>query len=148
MPTITPFLWFDDQLEEALEFYTSIFDDAKVLQLSRRDGKAFTATFELAGQKLMGLNGGPQFTFTPAISLFVECETQEHVDELWARLSDGGETNRCGWLTDRFGLSWQIVPRVLLELMSDEDPEKVRRVTDAMLAMTKLEIAELEAAAR
>jgi len=135
MLTITPFLWFDSQAEEAMNFYISIFKNGKVLSVSRANGKVMSVTFELEGQKLMGLNAGPQFKFTEAISLFVDCETQEEVDELWEKLSEGGEKGRCGWLKDKYGLSRQIIPTALGKLMSDPDPEKSKAVFQAMLKM-------------
>jgi len=153
MQKITPFLWFNDQAEEAVNFYTSIFKNSKISSVSRypetgpgKPGAVMTATFELDGQEFMALNGGPEFKFTPAISFFVNCDTQEEVDEFWERLSAGGEKSQCGWLTDRFGVSWQIVPKVLGELMGDKDPQKAQRVMNAMLQMTKLDIAELKRA--
>ena len=154
MQKIVPFLWFDGKAEEAMHFYTSIFKNAKVGKVTRYGeagpgpkGSVMSATFELEGQEFIALNGGPMFTFTPAISFFVNCETQEEVDELWAKLSAGGATNRCGWLTDRYGLTWQIVPTILGTLLQDKDAEKSQRVMQAMLKMTKIEIAALEAAA-
>ena len=146
MPTITPFLWFDSQAEEAMNFYISIFKNEKVLSVSRANGKVMSVTFELEGQKLMGLNAGPQFKFTEAISLFVDCETQEEVDELWEKLSEGGEKGRCGWLKDKYGLSWQIIPTALGKLMSDPDPEKSKAVFQAMLKMNKIVIEDLKRA--
>jgi predicted 3-demethylubiquinone-9 3-methyltransferase (glyoxalase superfamily) len=146
MPKITPFLWFDGQAEEAMNFYISIFKNAKVLSVNRVDGKVMSVTFELEGQKLMGLNAGPQFKFTEAISLFVDCETQEEVDELWEKLSEGGEKSRCGWLKDKYGLSWQIIPTALGKLMSDPDPEKSKAVVQAMLKMNKIVIEDLKRA--
>jgi predicted 3-demethylubiquinone-9 3-methyltransferase (glyoxalase superfamily) len=146
MPTITPFLWFDSQAEEAMNFYISIFKNGKVLSVSRANGKVMSVTFELEGQKLMGLNAGPQFKFTEAISLFVDCETQEEVDELWEKLSEGGEKGRCGWLKDKYGLSWQIIPTALGKLMSDPDPEKSKAVFQAMLKMNKIVIEDLKRA--
>ncbi len=151
---ITPFLWFDDQAEEAMNFYVSIFRNSKIGSVSRYGdagpgpkGKVMSATFTLEGQEFMALNGGPQYKFTPAISLFVNCETQQEVDELWEKLTaDGGKPSQCGWLTDKFGVSWQIVPRQLGEFLGDPDPEKAGRVMEAMLKMRKIEIAELEAA--
>lgn len=143
MPKITPFLWFDGQAEEAMNFYISIFKNAKVLSVNRANGKVMSVTFELEGQKLMGLNAGPQFKFTEAISLFVDCETQEEVDELWEKLSQGGEKGRCGWLKDKYGLSWQIIPTALGKLMSDPDPEKSKAVVQAMLKMNKIVIEDL-----
>jgi predicted 3-demethylubiquinone-9 3-methyltransferase (glyoxalase superfamily) len=146
MPKITPFLWFDGQAEEAMNFYISIFKSAKVLSVNRVDGKVMSVTFELEGQKFMGLNAGPQFKFTEAISLFVDCETQEEVDELWEKLSAGGEKSRCGWLKDKYGLSWQIIPTALGKLMSDPDPEKSKAVFQAMLKMNKIVIEDLKRA--
>jgi len=153
MQTITPFLWFDGDAEEAMNFYVSIFRDSKVESVSRwgeggpgPKGTVMSATFRLAGQKFMALNGGPQFKFTEAISLFVSCETQEEIDDLWEKLSAGGSKDRCGWLKDRYGLSWQVVPTVLDPLMGDPDPGKSKRVVAAMLQMTKLDIAALKRA--
>jgi predicted 3-demethylubiquinone-9 3-methyltransferase (glyoxalase superfamily) len=146
MPKITPFLWFDGQAEEAMNFYVSIFKNGKVLSVNRANGKVMSVTFELEGQKFMGLNAGPQFKFTEAISLFVDCETQEEVDELWEKLSAGGEKGRCGWLKDKYGLSWQIIPTALGKLMSDPDPEKSKAVVQAMLKMNKIVIEDLKKA--
>ena len=153
MPKITPFLWFNDQAEEAMNFYTSIFKNSKISSVSRygeggpgQPGSVMTATFELDGQEFMALNGGPLFTFTEAISFFVNCETQAEVDELWEKLTEGGEESQCGWLKDKFGLSWQIVPSVLGELLNDPDAEKAGRVMNAMLQMKKIDIAGLRAA--
>jgi predicted 3-demethylubiquinone-9 3-methyltransferase (glyoxalase superfamily) len=150
---ITTFLTFDGRAEEAVDFYTSIFDGSRIVSTSRygpagpgAEGSLMTATFELAGQELVALNGGPGFTFSQGISLFVDCETQEEVDDLWERLSDGGEQGPCGWLTDRFGVSWQIVPRALPKLLTAPDPERSRRVMEAMLQMGKIEIAALQRA--
>ncbi|MER7505035.1 VOC family protein [Nonomuraea pusilla] len=156
MQKITTFLWFDDQAEEAAEFYTSLFADSRVVDVQRYgeagpgpEGTAMLVTFELAGQRFLALNGGPHFRFTEAVSLYVDCESQEEVDELWARLTEGGgEESQCGWLKDRYGLSWQIVPRVLGELMSDPDRARAGRVTQAMLGMKKIEIQGLLDAAR
>ena len=141
MQTITPFLWFNDQAEEAMNFYVSVFKNSKVHSVTPGpDGKAMMVIFELNGQPMMGLNGGPQFKFTEAISLFVNCDTQEEVDYLWDRLTaDGGEEGRCGWLKDKFGLSWQIVPKVLGELMGGEDRERAGRAMQAMLKMNKID---------
>lgn len=150
MQTVTPFLWFDDNLEEAVTFYTSVFKDSKAGEIRRGpDGKAFGANWELNGQKFMGLNGGPTHAnFTEAISFFVKVETQEEVDELWEKLTaDGGEESMCGWLKDKFGLSWQIVPTALEKLLGDPDPERSRRAMQAMLKMRKLNIAALQRAA-
>ena len=146
MPTITPFLWFDSQAEEAMNFYMSIFRNGKVLSVQRVDGQFMAVTFELAGQKLIGLNGGPLFKFTEAVSLFVEVETQEEVNELWEKLSAGGVKSRCGWLKDKYGLSWQIIPKALGKLMSDPDPKKAQAVVQAMLKMDKIVIQDLQKA--
>ena len=153
MQKITPFLWFDDQAEEAMNFYVSIFKNSKVGGVTRYGdagpgpkGSVMTASFELEGQQFTALNGGPHFRFTEAISFVVSCKTQEEVDELWERLSEEGEIQQCGWLKDKFGLSWQITPVALMELISDPDPEKSRRVTEAMLQMTKIDIAKLRQA--
>ncbi|MEO5675515.1 MAG: VOC family protein [Chitinophagales bacterium] len=150
---ITPFLWFNDQAEEAMNFYTSIFKNSRVGSISRygegepgTKGKVMTGTFELNGQEFMVLNGGPQFKFTEAISLFVNCESQEELDYFWEKLSVGGVKSRCGWLKDKFGLSWQIVPSVLGELLHNNDPEKSKSVMEAMLKMDKLDIQVLKQA--
>jgi len=148
MQKITPFLWFDGNLEEAVNFYVSVFKNSKITSgLPAPGGKAMSATFELDGQKFIGLNGGPMFKFTEAISFFVRCETQEEIDEMWEKLSEGGQKSRCGWLKDKFGLSWQVVPPILGQLLSDKDPSKSKRVMDAMLQMDKIDIAALKAAA-
>lgn len=151
MQKITTFLTYDDQAEAAAQLYTSVFKDSKILGTSRygeggpgSPGAVMTVTFELAGQPFIALNGGPSFTFAQGISLFVNCETQAEVDELWENLSAGGAPGRCGWLTDRFGVSWQIVPSVLGELLGGTDREKARRVMQAMLQMTKLDIQALQ----
>ncbi len=153
MQKITPFLWFNGQAEEAMNFYISIFKNSKAINVSRygeggpgQKGSVMSATFQLEGQTFMALNGGPQFTFTPAISLFVNCETQEEVDELWRKLSAGGSEERCGWLKDKYGLSWQIIPSVLGKLLQDKDPEKAKRVLIAMLKMNKIDIKILQEA--
>jgi predicted 3-demethylubiquinone-9 3-methyltransferase (glyoxalase superfamily) len=153
MQKITPFLWFNDQAEQAAKFYTSIFKNSKLGSISRygegspgQPGKVMSATFQLAGQEFMALNGGPEFTFSPAISFFVNCETQEEVDEYWERLSEGGEKQNCGWLKDKFGVSWQIVPTVLGKLLGDKDAQKSQRVMQAMLKMYKIDIKELQMA--
>jgi predicted 3-demethylubiquinone-9 3-methyltransferase (glyoxalase superfamily) len=153
MQKITPFLWFDGKAEEAANFYTSIFKNSKLGQIRRYGqagpgpkGSVMSATFQLDGQEFIALNGGPQFTFSPAISFFVNCETQEEVDQLWEKLSEGGKTNRCGWLQDKFGVSWQIVPTALGQLLSDPDPEKSSRVMKAMLQMDKIDISGLKRA--
>jgi predicted 3-demethylubiquinone-9 3-methyltransferase (glyoxalase superfamily) len=153
MQKITPFLWFDNQAEEAMNFYVSLFKDSKILSVSRHQvdapespGPVLTATFQLAGQEFMALNGGPHFKFNEAISLFVNCETQEEVDELWEKLSAGGAEQPCGWLKDRFGLSWQIIPSALGEMLGDPDPRKAQNVMQAMLQMRKIDIAALRRA--
>ena len=153
MQKITPFLWFDSNAEEAINFYTSIFKNSKVISISRYGdagpgpkGTVMAATFQLEGQQFMALNGGPHFRFTPAISLFVSCETQEEVDELWKKLSDGGEEQRCGWLQDKFGLSWQIIPSALGHMLNDKDPVRSQRVMEAMLKMDKINIKDLRKA--
>ena len=155
MQKITTYLWFDDQAEEAAEFYTSIFEDSRILEVHRYGdagpgpaGTAMMVTFELAGQRFLALNGGPQFTFTEAISLYVDCASQEEVDELWAKLTDGGEESQCGWLKDRWGLSWQIIPSALPELLGNPDPAKAQQVMKAMLGMQKIDIKALEEASR
>jgi predicted 3-demethylubiquinone-9 3-methyltransferase (glyoxalase superfamily) len=141
MQKITPYLWFDGKAEEAAAHYTSIFKDSRVVDVQRMgDGAAVTVTFEIDGQQFVGLNGGPQYQFTEAVSLFVACQDQAEVDDLWERLSEGGEKGRCGWLKDKFGLSWQVIPTALGELMGDPDPEKAGRVVQAMLGMTKIDI--------
>lgn len=141
MPTISPFLWFDGQAAEAAKFYTSVFKNSRIESVSD-----MSAIFYLEGQRFMALNGGPQFTFTEAISFFVNCETQSEVDDLWEKLSAGGEPGRCGWLKDKFGVSWQIIPSVLGNMLQDEDEEKSQRVMNAMLQMDKIDIAELQRA--
>lgn len=148
MRGITPFLWFDDNLEEAIDFYASVFPDAKVHDVVRApDGSAFTADFELAGQRFVGLNGGPYFQFDEAISFVVECDDQEEVDRFWSALSSGaGEEGRCGWLKDRFGLSWQVVPTELHQMLSDGDHAQKKRLTDAIEQMRKLDVSALRAA--
>jgi predicted 3-demethylubiquinone-9 3-methyltransferase (glyoxalase superfamily) len=153
MQKISPFLWFDNQAEEAMNHYVSIFKNSKAGSITRfgdagpgPKGSVMTASFELEGQQFTALNGGPQFKFTEAISFFVRCETQEEVDRLWDKLSEGGQTQQCGWLKDKFGLSWQIVPSVLIEMMKDPDPQKSQRVMEAMLQMTKIDIARLKQA--
>jgi len=153
MQKITTFLWFDNQAEEAAKLYVSLFKNSKVGSISRYGdagpgpkGSAMMVNFQLDGQEFMALNGGPQFKFTPAISLFVNCETQQEVDELWDKLSEGGRKDRCGWLTDKYGVSWQIIPTALGKLMGDRDPEKSKRVMKAMLQMDKIDIAALERA--
>jgi predicted 3-demethylubiquinone-9 3-methyltransferase (glyoxalase superfamily) len=147
MPKITPFLWFDDKAEEAMNYYISIFKNGKVLNVHRVEGKVLAVTFELDGQRIMALNGGPLYKFTEAFSLFVDCETQEEVDSLWDKLcADGGEPGRCGWLKDKYGLSWQIIPKALMQLMSDRDPAKSQAVLQAMMKMNKIVIEDLRRA--
>lgn len=154
MPKITPNLWFDTQAEEAAEFYTTVFPNSKIGSVTRYgpagpgpDGSVMTVSFELDGQGFVGINGGPQFPFTEAISLEVDCASQEEVDYYWGALSDGGEEGQCGWLKDKYGLSWQIVPARWVELFNDPDPAKLQRVMKAMLGMKKFDLAALEQAA-
>jgi len=157
MQKIAPFLWFDDKAEEAAKFYTSIFKDSKILSITRYGeegakaagrpkGSVMTVVFELQGQEFIALNGGPVFTFSPAISFVVNCKTQKEVDELWEKLSEGGEKGQCGWLKDKYGVSWQIVPTVLGEMLQDKDPKKSRGVMEAMLQMDKIDIKTLKQA--
>lgn len=155
MQKIIPFLWFDGKAEEAMNFYLSIFKNSKIVSVSRYgkggpgpEGTVIVATFEIEGQQFSALNGGPQFTFSEAISFLINCETQQEVDDLWEKLSEGGAKSRCGWLKDKYGLSWQVVPSILGELMRDEDPEKSKRVMQAMLQMDKLDIEGLKRAYR
>jgi predicted 3-demethylubiquinone-9 3-methyltransferase (glyoxalase superfamily) len=158
MQKITPFLWFDDKAEEAAKLYTSVFKNSKILGTTRYDdasskaagrpkGSVMTVDLELDGQRFVGLNGGPIFKFTEAVSFVVNCQTQEEVDHYWTRLSQGGEEGQCGWLKDRYGVSWQVVPTILIELLQDKDAEKAHRVTKAMLQMKKLDIKGLKDAA-
>jgi predicted 3-demethylubiquinone-9 3-methyltransferase (glyoxalase superfamily) len=151
MPKLSTCLWFDEKAEEAADFYVSVFKDSKKGKVSRYgkgapmpEGTVMTVTFELLGHEFLALNGGPQFTFSPAISLMVYCDTQAEVDEFWEKLSQGGAEVQCGWLKDKFGLSWQIVPTILAKLMSDSDPAKTHRVMQALLQMTKLNIRKLK----
>lgn len=153
MQKIRPFLWFNDNAEEAMNFYLSIFKNSKAGTVSRYGdagpgpkGSVMSATFELDGQEFMALNGGPTYKFTPAISFFVNCETQQEVDELWERLSAGGKKDRCGWLQDKFGVSWQIIPSALGRLLGDKDRARAQRVMQAMLQMDKIDIRRLEEA--
>ena len=153
MQKIAPFLWFDGKAEEALSFYTSIFKNSRVTSVMRYGeagpgpkGSVMGASFELEGQEFMAINGGPMFSFTPAISFFVKCETQQEIDDYVARLSEGGEVQPCGWLKDKYGLSWQIVPTALGSMLQDPDPQKAKRVMEAMMQMKKLDIALLEKA--
>ncbi|AXV36720.1 MAG: hypothetical protein CIT01_00175 [Methanobacterium sp. BRmetb2] len=153
MQKIVPFLWFDGKAEEAAKFYTSIFKNSKIGRITRygevgpgSEGGVMSVAFQLEGQDFYALNGGPLYTFTPAVSFFVKCETQEEIDDLWEKLSEGGETQGPGWIKDRYGLSWQVVPTLLNELLNDPDPEKSQRVVEAMLEMDKLEIEKLKQA--
>lgn len=154
MQKITPFLWFDNNAEEAMNHYVSIFKNSRIISVDRwgdggagPKGSVMTATFELEGQRFIVLNGGPHFKLTEAFSLFVDCESQEEVDELWDKLlAGGGQPSQCGWLKDRFGLSWQIIPSVMMRMMQDKDPAKAGRVMQAMMKMVKLDIAELKRA--
>ena len=153
MQKIKPFLWFNGRAEEAMNFYTSIFKNSKVGNVVRYGdagpgpkGSVMTATFELEGMAFVALNGGPQFTFTPAISFVVLCQTQDEIDDYWEKLSEGGKQIECGWLQDKFGISWQIVPTALPQLLQDKDPAKAQRVMKAMMKMKKLDIKGLEQA--
>ncbi|TMV52242.1 VOC family protein [Paenibacillus mesophilus] len=146
MQKISPFLWFDGNAEEAINFYISIFKNSKIESLVRHGDTVMSGTFRIEGQQFMALNGGPHFSFSPAISFFVSCETQQEVDELWEKLSEGGEKQRCGWLKDKFGVSWQIIPTALGQLMHDKDPEKAGRVMQAMMQMDKIDIEALRKA--
>jgi predicted 3-demethylubiquinone-9 3-methyltransferase (glyoxalase superfamily) len=157
MSKITPFLWFDDNAEEAAKFYTSIFRNSRIVSIARYGeaaaktsgrpkGSVMTVAFELEGQPFVALNGGPAFSFTPAISLFVNCETQKEIDELWEKLTDGGEEVECGWLKDKYGVSWQIVPSGIVEMISDRDPARSDRVMQAVVKMKKLDMAVLKKA--
>lgn len=153
MQKITPFLWFDTQAEEAANFYTSIFKNSKIKEVRRYGdagprpkGTVLTVTFEIEGQEFVGLNGGPHYQFTPAISLFVNCKDQAEVDDLWTKLADGGKPNQCGWITDKFGVTWQIIPAILGKLLGDPDPKKASRVMQAMLQMGKIDVQRLEQA--
>jgi predicted 3-demethylubiquinone-9 3-methyltransferase (glyoxalase superfamily) len=153
MQKITPFLWFGTQAEEAMNFYTSIFKNSKIGRVSRygeagpgEKGSVMTGTFELDGQEFMALNAGPQFKFTEAISFFVRCEDQEEVDYFWDKLTEGGQESQCGWLKDKFGLSWQIIPNALGEMLSDKDRAKAQRVMQAMLQMGKMDVKRLKEA--
>ena len=154
MQKVTPFLWFDTEGEEAARFYTSVFPNSKIGEITRYgsagprpEGTVMTVSFELDGQRFVALNGGPDFTFSEAVSFLVNCDTQDEVDSYWSTLSEGGEEGPCGWLKDKFGLSWQIVPKRLPELLADPDWERAQRVMEAMLKMRKIEVDELERAA-
>lgn len=153
MQRITPFLWFDNNAEEAMNFYVSVFKNSRVNRVTRYGeagpgpaGSVMTVEFELDGQEFVGLNGGPHFQFTEAVSFTVKCETQEEIDYYWDTLSEGGQKSRCGWLKDKFGLSWQVEPRILGDLMADKDPEKAKRVMEAMLKMDKIDIEPIKRA--
>jgi predicted 3-demethylubiquinone-9 3-methyltransferase (glyoxalase superfamily) len=151
MPKVTPFLWFDGKAEEAANFYVSVFKNAKIASPMctggggpRPDGAVMSVTFQIDGREFIAFNGGPHLTFSPAISLFVRCETQSEIDELWEKLSEGGEKQRCGWLKDKYGVSWQIIPPILGELLQSKDAEKAKRVMNAMMKMGKLDIEGLK----
>jgi predicted 3-demethylubiquinone-9 3-methyltransferase (glyoxalase superfamily) len=157
MQKITPFLWFDDKAEEAAKFYVSLFKNSKIGGITRYDeagskaagrpkGTVMTVEFQLEGQEFTAINGGPHFKFTEAVSFVVNCETQEEVDKFWEKLSEGGQKSQCGWLKDKYGLSWQVVPTVLLEMLKDKDPAKSKRVMEAMLQMHKIDIQALKRA--
>jgi len=153
MQKITPFLWFNDQAEEAANFYVSIFKNSKMGTVRHYGdagpgpkGSVMTVTFQIEGQEFYALNGGPVFHFTPAISFFVDCATQEEVDELWEKLAAGGRKDRCGWLQDKYGVSWQIIPRALMQLLGDPDPDKATRAMQAMLQMDKIDVKKLQEA--
>ena len=147
MPKITPFLWFDTQAEEAMNLYASIFKDSKILSINRAQGRVMSVLFELEGQQFMALNAGPMYKFSEAVSFFVGCETQAEIDELWAKLTaDGGAPGRCGWLKDKFGLSWQVVPTALTRMLGDKDAAKSGRVVSVMMQMDKLDLARLQQA--
>ncbi|MFP5347225.1 MAG: VOC family protein [Actinomycetes bacterium] len=154
MPQITPCLWFDTEAEDAAKFYTSIFKNSRIIDVTRYgkdmpqpEGSVMTASFELDGQEFLGLNGGPQFRFSEAVSFQVHCETQEEADDFWDKLTDGGEESMCGWLKDRFGLSWQIIPKGVTELLSDPDRQRAERATKAMLQMRRLDLEAMRRAA-
>lgn len=153
MQKITPFLWFNNQAEEAMNFYTSIFKNSKAGEITRYadggpapKGAVMSASFQIEGQELIAFNGGPHFSFTPAISLFVDCKTQEEVDELWEKLSEGGAPNQCGWLQDKFGVSWQIIPTALGEMLQDKNPAKAKATMQAMMQMHKIDVTRLQQA--
>jgi len=146
MQKITPFLWYDNQAEKAAKFYVSLFKNSKIVRTNRNGKKASSVTFRLNGLELIAFNGGPYFKFTHAISLFVHCQTQREVDRLWEKLSQGGEKGQCGWLKDKYGLSWQIIPNILGDLLGDKDPAKAERVFQAMMQMTKIDSKKLKQA--
>jgi predicted 3-demethylubiquinone-9 3-methyltransferase (glyoxalase superfamily) len=145
MPTITPFLWFDTQAEDAMNFYASIFERSQIISVTRAQGRVLSVTFELEGQRFMGLNAGPHFTFNEAVSFFVGCDSQAEIDELWTKLlAGGGAPTQCGWLKDKFGLSWQIVPTALGEMLGDKDAGKSGRVMNALMQMQKIDLKQLQ----
>lgn len=144
MQKITPFLWFDNNAEEAMDFYVSIFNNSEIIDKNYIDGKLFTGTFQIDGQNFYVLNGGPVFKFSQAISFFINCEDQKEVDDLWQKLSDGGEEQNCGWVKDKFGISWQVVPSILSKLLNDSDKDRSGRVMQAMLKMKKIIIEDLK----
>ena len=147
MPSITPFLWFDTQAEEAMNFYASVFERSKVIAVNRAGGRVMSVTYELESQKFLALNAGPQFKFNESVSFFVGCDTQEEIDYFWEKLTaDGGATNRCGWLKDKFGLSWQIVPNAMGQMLGGSDGAKSKRVMDALCQMEKLDLNRLQQA--
>jgi predicted 3-demethylubiquinone-9 3-methyltransferase (glyoxalase superfamily) len=157
MQKITPFLWFDDNAEEAAKYYVSVFGNSRIRSVARYGeaaaeaagrpkGSVMTVVFELDGQEFVALNGGPQFTFTEAVSFVVNCDTQKEIDDMWEKLSDGGEKVECGWLKDRYGVSWQVVPSVLAEMAADPDPARSQRVMRALMGMKKIDLAELRSA--
>jgi predicted 3-demethylubiquinone-9 3-methyltransferase (glyoxalase superfamily) len=155
MQKITPFLWFDNHAEEAVNFYSAIFRNSRIIEITHYEegapfpkGSVMTVRFSLDGQEFVALNGGPQFNFSPAVSFVINCDSQEEVDEFWEKLSAGGETLPCGWLRDKFGLTWQVVPRILLEMLNDPDSNRAQRVMMAMLQMTKIDIEGLQQAHR
>jgi predicted 3-demethylubiquinone-9 3-methyltransferase (glyoxalase superfamily) len=147
MPTISPFLWFDSQAEEAMHFYTSIFKTSKVMSINRAQGRVMSVVFELEGQRFMALNGGPMYKFNESVSFFVGCETQQEIDDFWTKLTaDGGTPSRCGWLKDKFGLSWQIVPNSLGRMIGDSDSARSQRVVTAMMQMDRIDVNRLQRA--
>jgi predicted 3-demethylubiquinone-9 3-methyltransferase (glyoxalase superfamily) len=147
MPTISPFLWFDNQAEEAMNLYTSIFKNSKVIAVNQAGGRVMSVEFELEGQRFMGLNAGPMYKFNPSVSFFISVETQAEVDSLWEQLlADGGRPDRCGWLQDKFGLSWQVIPKALPQLLFSKDPAGAKRAMDAMMTMSKIDVAALQKA--
>jgi predicted 3-demethylubiquinone-9 3-methyltransferase (glyoxalase superfamily) len=147
MQTTSTFLWFNDKAEEAAKFYCSIFKQSKIIEIYRDEQRAGSVTFTINGQRFIAFNGGPHFQFTPAVSIFIRCKTQKEVDTLWKKLLQGGKENQCGWLTDKYGLCWQIIPEILGELLGDKDPAKSERVFNAMMKMVKIDIQKLKKAA-